>query len=913
MGIFRQMLMRLRMLLVRRRFDDELSEEMRLHLDMIIEEHVASGMSKREARNKAMRRFGNRTVMEERSREVWTYRTLSSLLQDLHYGLRMMRRAPVFTIVAVASLALGIGANTAIFSVVDALILKMLPVRDPGQLLRLELADYKINDFDIDAFSYPAYIRLRDNNQVFDGLVAIGAAARLDIVLPGPAGAGQSVLMDVTLVSGNYFSVLGVRPILGRSIAPDDDKAGAGQPVAMLSYRCWSRQLGLDPNVIGKTIVIGKTDFTVVGITPPAFFGTSVGSYIDIFVPMAMAPTLGHLTNVTTTGPGNSPLESFNSFWLSLVGRLRPGVSPIGASANVNVVYQQVLDERASEINNAEAREAYLRQHVTLEPGGRGESSLRETFSKPLLILLGIVGLVLLIACANIANLMLARGAARRKELSVRLALGAGRFRLIRQLLTESLMIAILGAVAGLALAQWGSIWLVAMVSTGRDPILLNTGVDVRALGFTGGVALLTALFFGLAPALRSTNISLASGLNNRTSNPVRSALGKALVAGQVALCLLLLIGAGVFIHSLQNLRTIDIGFDRQSVYQVSWDAVATGYNNARMANVFDSVRQRVAGLPGVSSASVSQTGLFSMGWIGQPIFVDGKPGSNEWERIDRVDPNFFETVGMRIVRGRSFNSQDTANSPKVAIINETLMRRYFDGADPTGKRIYMDAERQDAYEIVGLVKDAKYTEVREPSLCMVYLPYLQGWQEGNLKSFNQLEVRAIGNTAGLPATLRAEIHSIDPDLKVQEVSRLSDLIDASLVQERAIAKLSGFFGLLALLLASIGLYGIMSYSVSQRTAEVGIRLALGAAPSRVQWLILRETLLLLAIGIAIGVPVAIAANKLVSTLVYGLSGPDPWAIGLATLLLTAASVLAGYLPARSAARVDPMVALRYE
>jgi predicted permease len=935
MAKLRELMGRILFLFRRDRFDDDLSEEMQFHIELMTRQNITAGMSDSEARREALGRFGNRTLIQEKSREIWVYGTLQALVQDLRYGLRLMGRAPGFTIVAVVSLALGIGANTAIFSVVDSLMLRMLPVRDPDRLVEVGIVDYSIGDVSVSSLSYPAYARLRDNNEVFDGLMATGAGGSQTIAFDEPdkaahsaAGndqAGQVETVKLALVSGNYFSTLGVNPVLGRAIAPDDDRAGSSQAVAVISYSYWKRRLALDPAVIGRTFTVGNAPFSVIGVAAPAFFGTEVGQSTDIFVPMAMQPALNR---------GNSNLESFGSLWLTLMGRLKPGMTEAQAAAGLNTTYRRVLEERAEIMKDpkipadgqAVIRDEYLRQHVAVSPGGKGPSTLRKNFSKPLAILMGIVGMVLLIACANIANLMLARGAARRREISVRLALGAARSRLVRQLLTESLMLAAIGGALGLLVAGWGSHALLSLVSHESYPISLDVHADIGVMAFTTGVTLLTGVLFGLAPALGATRLSLIPALNDRAGvGASRGHLGKALVAVQVMLSLLLLIGAGLFVHSFSKLAGRDLGFDRAGVWQVSWDTNSTGYKDDRLANMFSAITNRVSSLPGVLSVSLSCTGLFSGSIAFGPIAVEDETGPVDESmncHFDQVGTNFFETVGMPIVRGRGFGPQDVANAPLVAVINEEAARRYFDGTDPIGKRFYRNTERNgDLIEVVGIAKNAMYYDERDSVPPMVYTPYIQEYHPEKkpagpnataLGGLNNLEIRAVG-TAGFGASVRSEIHSIDSNLSIDNISKLGELADESLVQDRAIAMLSSFFGLLALGLATIGLYGVMSYSVNRRTAEVGIRLALGARPGRVQWLIMRETLFLLIIGTAGGLVAALALTRLVSSLLFGLSAMDPASIILATVVLSGASALAGYLPARRASRVDPMSALRCE
>jgi len=694
-----------------KQFDDELGEEMRGHIERLVEEGIRTGLSHRDARKYAARRFGNGTIVQEQSKEVWIYRWLETLIQDIRYGLRMIARSPGFAAVAVLSLALGVGANTAIFTVIDALMLKALPVREPSRLVDVELADYKIGDFTVASLSYPAYARLRDDNQVFDGILASGNGGPIQFVMSGSGGSGQVESASLKLVSGNYFTTLGVPALIGRTLSEEDDRVGAGNPVAVVSNDYWKRRFNRDPSVVGKSFDLTDTSFTIIGVLPAGFFGTQVGDSPEMFAPLAIQPLLAH---------GESMLDKASSHWLSLMARLKPGMSNTEAEANSNTIYRQALEENASNIKDARSREQFLRQHLKLKQGLRGQTSwMRNSLSTSLIILMCIVAMVLLIACANIANLMLARGSARRKEISVRLALGASRSRLIRQLVTESLILAIAGGLAGLFLASAGSASLVRLVSTGSQPLVLDTQPDLGVFAFTAVVSVLTALLFGVAPAFRATMVNLAPSLNERTGSLAGSGhrLGKILVSAQIALALLLLIGAGLFARTFQKLSRIDLGFDQAHLYQVSWDTWSTGYKNQRLAAIFDEAAKRVSALPGVQSVSLSTSGLFSRTLSFGPVIVEGSTSQNENDdetcHFDSVGASFFRTVGMTIVRGRGFGAEDTATSSRVAVINETAAHRYFGETNPVGKRVYTDNDRKAPIEIVGIVKDAKYQDLR--------------------------------------------------------------------------------------------------------------------------------------------------------------------------------------------------------
>jgi len=915
MGRMRLIWKRIGMVFGQKQFDEELAEELNDHIERMVEENLKAGMAPREARNHAVRRFGNRTIMQEQSKEVWIYRTIETIVQDLQYGFRMIGRTPGLTVVAVLSLALGIGANTAIFSVADALMLKMLPVKDPARLVRVDVADFYIASFSVTGASYPAYKRLRDNNKVLDGLIADGYQRDTHIVFTGSGENGQIESTEIVLVSGNYFSTLGVNPLLGRMITDEDDKAGISPPVAVISYDYWKRRFGRDPAAIGHSFTAGNGSFTIVGVTPPGFFGTEVGASPEMFAPLTVRSVLQ-----PPAVPGAiSSLDDYHEYWLLIMGRLKPGVSIEQASANLNVAYHQIVEEQAPLVEAPLEKAGYARQVLTVSSGGRGaESSLRESFSKPVAILMGIVALVLLIACVNIANLMLARGSARRKEICVRLALGAGRARLVRQLLTESAILAFFGGALGMVLALAGSGVLLRLVSTKAQPVALHTQPDLRLFAFLAGVSVLTGLLFGLVPAIRSTRINLTSGVSERAVLPGRS-LGKVLFTGQIALSLLLLVGSVLFVRTFQKLRAVDLGFDPTGLYQVRWAASETGYKNQQLSAIFDQATERISKLPGVVSVSLSQGVPFGGGVGLVALGVDAIPAPEADDKrfcgLNGVDRKFFQTLGMTLIRGRGFGPEDTAKSPRVAVINETLWREYFGGADPIGKRVYRNSGWEGPIEVVGVVKDARLRDVRNEPDPVLYTLYVQNKSRNDtgLIGVDRMEIKTVGKQPNLASTIKAEIHAIDKNLPVNGVDAISDLVGDSLSRDRAITTLSVFFALLALLLVSIGLYGTLSYSVNKRTTEVGIRMALGAKPAEISWLILRDTLMMLAIGIVLGLGAAFGATRALASLLFGVTPTDTMSIVLAAAVIAGVCLIAGLVPARRAARVDPMVALRYD
>ena len=892
--LWRQLLFYLR----RDRFDRELAEEMKLHLELKARENLAGGMSAEEAQYAARRQFGNQTLLQEVSREMWGIRSIETLFQDLRYGVRMLLKHKIFTTVAALSLALGIGANTAIFSLIDAALLKSLPVRDPEQLYLITHAGERGVT---EANNFPFFEQLRDHSQSFDGMLAFNPN-QWKVTLNG-----ETEIVAGQVVTGNYFSVLGVNALLGRTLTIEDDKIPKGHPVAVISYAYWQRHFGKDPGVLGKTITINLTPFTIIGVTPPEFFGLQVGRSAEISVPMSMHSLVGSGANL-----------SERKFWwnLPILGRLKFGVKPEQARAELDLLQQQFLADAGT---RPDRRKDFFAR-VELMPAHNGLAELRKQFSSPLQVLMCIVGIVLLIACANVANLLLARATVRQKEISVRLALGASRLRLIRQLLTESLLLALLGGGLGLLLAYWGAQFLLSFIPPKGAPLTLQLSPDTRILVFTAAVSLLTGILFGLAPAWRATRVSLNAGLKDKTHNlggsQARLGFGKALIVSQIALSLLLLVGAGLFVRSLQKLRQVETGFNNwDHTLLVSVDCYGTAYKGAKLSALHHELLERMNALPGVRSASLSTATPIRGGVDATRIFVSGESPHSEIEdvNVNVVAPMYFETMGIPLVAGRGFSTQDSEQSPKVAVVSESMARRYFPNENPLGRRFSLTKqEAGEEREIIGVVKDAKFDGLRKENTRIVYLSHKQDWTRPSIT----FALRTAVDPAGLIATVRQAIQSVGNDIPVTKFRTLAAQMDEALAQERLVATLSGFFGLLALLLACVGLYGLMGYAVSRRTNEIGIRMALGAHACDIVRLVMREVLLLVALGIGIGLAAALATARLATTmftLLFGLAPSDPLTITLATLLLIGVAALAGYLPARRASRVDPQVALRNE
>ena len=894
-------------LLERLRIRRSIAEELNAHLEEKIADLVESGVPEGEARLRARREFGNAALIAEDSRGALGWTWFDNLAQDLRYACRMLRRSPVFTIVAVLSLALGVGANTAIFSLLDTLVLRMLPVSNPQELWAVSLKESTGKP--TTSHSYPLYALWRDRNRSIGALAAAGTLTWRD----KSTGSDRAVHAG-QFVSGNYFEVLGVPALIGRSIAPADDSIeGAGGPqgaVAMLSYRYWSRAFHRDPTVPGRSINVNGVWLTVIGVTPPEFFGIQVGNSPDIFVPIQLQPTLSAPENLLHN------LKNSETTWVTVMGRIRPGLSHAQIKGDLTPIYAEYALTRMSPAD----RTAYLSgqkplsESIALTPAGRGFSRLRERFSEPLQALMVLVAIVLLIACANIANLLLARANAREKEIAVRLAIGAGRLRILRQLLAESLVLSLAGGLLGLLFALWCSRFLVGMLPQGQTPLALEIAPDRRVLGFTLAISILTGLLFGLAPAWRAIELAINSSLHQERSRGrriPRLAPGKAVVVVEVALAMQLLVGAGLFIATLRNLVTVDAGFQRQNVLQVRIDLDAAAYPRAQWTPVYERIASRVSAVPGVTAASLVNRGLIENGVTRTgPVLYPGytfKPGESRQLAETYIGPDYFKAAGIPLRMGRPFSERDGKSSAQVAIVNEELVRRHFAGRNPIGQRYGFDSSPEQI-EIVGVVADAKYNDLRQESIPMAYYP----WPQVMPARLNAVIVRSAGDPAAVAAAVRTAVAGVHPDIFVS-AQTLTSQIEGSLIRERLLANLSGFFGGLAMLLACIGLYGVMAYGVTRRTSEIGVRMALGAVPGDVVRMVLRETLLLAVSGVAIGVPVALWLTRLTSSFLFGLKSDNLTVLVAAALSLVSVCALAGWLPAWRAARIEPTTALRYE
>jgi predicted permease len=886
------------------RHENDANEELRFHLEKEIEKNIAAGMSPDEARRHALIAFGGVQQTREAVRQVrWTH-FLDTLLQDLRYAWRMLAKRPAFTAVVVSVLTIGIGANTAVFSIVNALLLKMLPITAPEKLVSLRLNHGEEGGLRLTTdISYPVFERLRDENQVLSGILATGGGVnKIDIKPTGPGANGQTEQAGMELVSGGYFQVLGVNAVMGRTLTPDDDKIGAPNAVAVISHGYWKRRMGLDSAVLGKTFAIREMVFTIVGVAPPGFFGETVGQTPDMWVPLTLEDRLFD----------EALLGSASTSWVDVLGRLKPGVGPQQAASSLGLLVQQAN----ADLLGPKAGKARVRTEIA--PASKGLDVLRQQFARPLQVLMAVVGLVLLIACVSVASLLTARATARQREIAVRATLGAGSGRLIQQMLTESILLALIGGTLGLFLAWAADRVLPVLLFHSR--LSLELEMNTQVFGFTLLVSVVTGIIFGLAPMRRVLRPDLSyslkvehAGMGDRGH---RLGPRKIFIVAQVALSLLLLVTAGLFVRSLRKIYDLDVGFNKENLLLVALQPSAE-LSGARLKIVYQDLLDKVNALPGVKSSSLSMSS-FADGNINLgPFVVEGytpKPGEDRSLQGDIVSPGFFNTMEIPLRLGYDFRQQDDANATRVAIVNETFARYFFGNASALGKHFAWSRLDRQPMEIIGVVKDAKYGNLKERTPRYYYTAFLQ---QDQMASFVRLlEVRTAANPAIVSAAVRSAVNSIH-GVRAGTISTMAVQVEDSLQQEKMLAQVSTSFGVFALLLACIGIYGVMAHSVTSRTNEIGIRMALGAEPFDVLWMVLREALFLVGLGIAVGIPAALAGTRLaaslISGLLFGLKASDPVTIALAAMMMAVVALLAGYLPARRATKVDPLVALRYE
>ncbi|HEX6059601.1 MAG TPA: ABC transporter permease [Gemmatimonadaceae bacterium] len=878
------------------RISRDIDREMEFHIAERADELRAAGLSEPQAMLEARRRFGNRGIQKERTRDADIVVWLDSLAADVRYALRALRRSPAFAAVAVASLALGIGANTAIFTLIDALVLRTLPVPHPDELVQVTLGGTDGSGY----FTNPLWEQLRDRQT---GLAPVAAFGETDFDI-SEGGAARRV--RGAWVSGEYFALFGVQPALGRVLAPADDVRGC-PPVAVLSHDFWRASYGGASDVVGRTIPLDGHRFEIVGVAAPGFRGPEVGWEAQVHVPICSKTLLS----------GEGALDQRSAWWLRVMGRRAPGLGTPQVAARLAAIapasYAATLPDEWPE----EHRRQYLQGEFGAVPAASGMSALRERYGGALTTLMGAVGLVLLIACANVANLLLARGAAREREVAIRLAVGAARPRLVRQLLTESAILALLGAAAGLLVARWGTSGLVALIATEDVPVALDLAIDRTVLGFTAAVAALTATLFGLVPAWRATRVSpqtaMRAGGRGIAEGHRRFTIGRGLVVAQVALSLVLLVGAGLLVGSLRNLRTLDAGFRPDGVLLVRLDMSRVASADA-YRGMHRELLERVRAVPGIRSASASDLTPIGRSSRNDVVLVEGFEPSTMEESLawfNEVSDGYFATMDMRLLAGRDFDASDAPGAPRAAVISESVARRFFRDATPLGRqfRTQVGDGRSDPYTVVGVVEEAKYRNLRETESGTIFLAASQDTTPGPSAT---LEIRADGDLAALGRDIQSVVAGVHPAITI-ETRTLARQVASSLRRERMLAVLSALFGGVALLLSMLGLYGVMAYAVARRRNEIGVRIALGADRGRVLRLVLGDAGRVVAAGVVIGVASAMALGTLVRSFLFGVEPTEPAVLALAVALLASVAIVAGLVPAVRAARMDPVAALREE
>lgn len=882
----------------KRCLDDELQEELRSHFEMAIDLNVRQGMTPEQARREASIAFGGIEQTKQIYREQRGLPMIETVLKDLRYGWRMLRLNPGFTTVAVLSIALGIGANTAIFSLIYALLLRSLPVPNPGELMQLSIV---IDGKPSYSFSYPIITALAARKDVFANLGGFSGNS-----FPiGPPSA--QVLTPGAWVSGGFFQTLELQPVAGRLLAPEDDTPGAPL-VAVISDGYWERKFRRDVRAIGSTLLLEGHPAVIVGVTPPGFTGATVGEIADVTMTFQALPQIA---------PQRAGLLGAGNHFNRILARPAPGLSLEQTRTRLRTIWPAMAGVAVNPNMPAKRRNAMLASTLDVAPGGTGWTYLRSQYAKPLYVLMCISGLVLLVACANVANLLLARSTARRREIAIRLAIGAGRGRIIRQLLVESLLLAAIGSAAGLLIAQFGSRFLLESVSGRSQTIPLDVGLNREVLGFNIAVAFVIGLLFGIAPAFRATSAGPGPALKSseRTSSASAGRLAPALVSLQIALSLLLIVGAGLFIGTLRNLQAIDPGFRHQGVLllNVNGRRVAPGGTqaDARLATLYRESLHDIAQLNGVQAVSLSNGTPVSGGFWSQNVMVDGQPGAQEEAIFFAVSPGYFSALSIPVVAGRDFTERDRSGGPPVMIVNEEFVRRLVPGGNAIGQRASAsDSRFWKNMEIVGVTANSVPYSLREPPRPCVYVPFFQQ-PPGNI-GVATFEIKAAGSLRAVSAAVEHTMQPRLPGLPLK-VRSFTSQIEDSIRRETLMAELAGFFGVLALVLAAVGIYGLLAYMVTLRTVEIGIRMALGAQRKQVVWMILGGALRLIAVGIALGFPAAWWASRLISTMLYGLKPTDSVTIATSVLVLAGAGLLAGFLPAHRASRVEPLAALKYE
>jgi predicted permease len=906
-----ELLRRIRFLFHRADYERDLEEEMRHHLALLEEDGRPDAAARRQ--------FGNITSVKEESRSMWTFTFLEQFVQDLRYALRSMAANPLFTATAVLSLALGIGANTAIYSFMDAILLRGLPVPHPEELAIAEWHSlgrpgvirgingtfhrYGKGGSLSPNFPFAAYETLRADKNTFSTLFGYAFAQPFNVITGDEAESIQG-----GYVSGNYFGGLGVPPAVGRLLRDADDRSGA-PPVVVLSYAYWQRRFNGSPSAIGRSILINKLPFTVVGVGASGFFGVDPQTNPALFLPLHAIPTLA-------TRPAEEERARFlddHFYWIEMMGRLRPGIGVGQAQAVMRARFRAFAAGTA-----ASPKDAEVLPELSLAEGASGLDSLRREYSKPLYVLMTMVGLILAIACANLANLLLARAAARRREIAVRLSLGASRGRIVRQMLTESVLLSVAGGALGLSVAFAGIRFITWLLANGREQFTLRAELNWPVLGFTFALALLAGVLFGLAPAIQATNLDFTPALkesplqgSNASRRRFRPRLGQALIALQIAVSLLLVIGAGLFVRTLSNLYAIDVGFNRENVLLVNVNGRQAGYRDAALARFYSGLLDRFREIPGVRAASASNMPLVAQYTNSESVFISGRaaqpgdPGSS----LIHVDPAFLETMEIPVLLGRGLKPADLA-SPTVAVVNQKFASTYFGGENPVGRQFAIGKPTEPLLEIVGVARAAHYNSLQEESEPVAYLPYTQ-----NLGELGQFffEIRTAGPPLSAAAAVRRIVHEANSSVSIREITTQSQRMDQTISQQRTFAELGSCFAALALVIACVGLYGAMAYTVARRTGEIGIRMALGAQRPGIIYMVMREVLATTAVGLLLGYAAARFTMRFVESFLFGMKPNDFVAIAAAIAILLAATLAAGYLPAWRASRIDPAAALRNE
>jgi len=915
-GFMSEFFRKLKWLAERRRKEEELRAELEFHID---EEAEQSGS------DAARRELGNLTLIREDTRSAWGWTMVEQFAQDLRYAFRTMGANKLFSLLAILSLALGIGANTAIYSFMDAILVRSLPVSDPGSLVVLNwrAKEFKWDGFVLHSisgstwdepgkgtesgiFPYPAFELFQKNGTAFSTIFAYRHARNLNVAVKG-----QAFLAGAEYVSGDYFRGLEVPPDTGRLIIPDDDRVGAPS-IAVVSFAFSQRAFGGPTNAAGQSVLINNLPFIVAGVTPPGFFGVDPASAPDVFLPMHSNLVV---ESATQFHPKEEDYLDKNYYWIEVMGRLRPGVSLTEAQATLAPLFANWVATTAG----TDAERANL-PWLAVKPGAAGLENLRRKYSRPLYVLMALVGLILAIACANVANLLLARAAARRREIALRLSVGAGRLRVVRQLLTESVLLASLGGALGVLLAIWGIRFLTLLLANGNTRFTLHAELNWHVLAVAVALSLLTGILFGLAPAMQSTRVDVISAMKEtRAGQPIgrrsfwRVNLSHSLIVGQIAVSLLMLIAAGLFVRTLKNLQSVDVGFNRENILLFNLNARQAGRRPEEIAGLYGDLLNQFRNIPGVREASLSNQSLIGAGFA-LSHSIPGKK-TNPTNRMLVVGPSYFKTMEIPLVAGREFDERDLPGSQPVAVISEQFAKLNFGNENPIGQHIILSGqfrhpEASRDMLIVGIATNARYGGLKRTVPPVLYMPYNQGFPQPEDMVF---ELRTAGDPLAYVNTVREIVRRMDTRVPLANIKTQAAEIDQTINQEIVFAELCTAFAILALIISCVGLYGTVSYNVARRTGEIGIRMALGAPRARVVRMILAQVFVLAAIGLAIGVPAALGSSKLVASFLFGMKPNDPLAITGAALILLAAAVLAGYAPARRASRIDPMVALRHE